>query len=332
MRITLAVCLTALLSTPTAAAQTQGSWADKMFAPALTHDFGSIPHGAQLYHRFKVTNIYAVRLEIMTLRTSCGCVSASTSTRVLDPHESGFVDVTMDARRFTGAKQVSVFVTVGPEYTSTATLVVSANSRPDVVLNPGEANFGITPRGQTPGSSVDVEYAGSLDWRVSEVAGAPAPLEVKLSESYRRPGQVGYQVKLTLKTDHAEAPTGPFRWELLLKTNDPTSPTMPLVVVGTIQAALSVQPNPVNLGTVKVGDQASKKVVVRGTKPFKVLAIEGAGEDLTAELPTHAAAVHIVTVKFKAAAAGDVRRQLTVKTDLGTGAAAPIAVEGKVLP
>ena len=54
----------------------------------------------------------------------------------------------MDARRFTGPKTVTIHVTVGPEYTSTATLQVSANSRSDVVFNPGEVNFGVVPHGR----------------------------------------------------------------------------------------------------------------------------------------------------------------------------------------
>ena len=75
MRIAL-VALFALLVGPTPA-PAQGSWADKMFKGETTHDFGSVPRGAQLFHRFKITNIYAVRLEIVQVRTSCGCVTVT---------------------------------------------------------------------------------------------------------------------------------------------------------------------------------------------------------------------------------------------------------------
>ena len=120
-------------------------WAKKMFAEGLSHDFGSVPRGAQLYHRFKVTNIWAVPIEISQPRASCGCVTATLKSLTLKPRESTYLEVMMDAKRFTGPKTVSIYLTVGPEYVSTATLSVSANSRPDVGFNPGQVTFGVSP-------------------------------------------------------------------------------------------------------------------------------------------------------------------------------------------
>src|SRR5262249_1560000 len=129
----------------TAAAPAQNRWADKMFKAGTTHDFGNVARGAQLFHRFQVTNIYAVPLDLMSTRASCGCVTITPSARTLKPRETGTIDVLMDARRFTGPKTVSIYVTVGPEYVSTATLQVSPNSRAHVVFNPGQPNFGGVP-------------------------------------------------------------------------------------------------------------------------------------------------------------------------------------------
>src|SRR5262249_41595302 len=181
------------------ASRAQG-WANKLFKNQTTHDFGTVPHGAQLLHRFTITNIYAVPLEVNEIRVSCGCVTATPSKKVLQSRESGFIDVTMDARRFKGAKTVTVYVSVGPTYVSTAELRVSANSRADVVFNPGQINFGSVAQGQTPSQPVDVEYAGTFDWRITEVLAKGLPLEVELRELYRQRGrQGGYQVKGTLR-------------------------------------------------------------------------------------------------------------------------------------
>src|SRR5437763_440961 len=106
----------------------------------------------------------------------------------------------MDGRRFRGPKSVAIWVTVGPLYVSTVPLRVTAVARNDVVCNPGEVGFGFVAPGQTPSATVDVEYAGPLAWQVSEIVvpkGAPFAATVK--ELYRRPGEVGYQVKVTLK-------------------------------------------------------------------------------------------------------------------------------------
>jgi hypothetical protein len=316
--------LLALLASASAA-PAQGSWADKMFKAGLTHDFGSVPRGAQLFHRFKITNIYAVRLDIIQVRTSCGCVTVTPSAQALEPRQEAFVDVTMDARRFTGPKTVSIYLTVGPEFVSTATMQVSANSRADVVFNPGQVSFGVVARGQTPTQHVDVEYAGALDWRVNGVEKNTAALDVGLKELYRRPGQVGYRVAVTLKPD---APPGALKQELLLRTNDPASPLVPVLVEATVQAPLTVVPGTVNFGRLKVGETATRRVVIRGSRPFLIQGVDGLDGGLTADLPQTPAPVQSLTVKFQPSQPGDVRRQLQIRTTLEGEAPATVHLEG----
>ena len=61
------------------------NWAEKMFPDGIADDFGVVPHGAQLFHQFKITNIYAVRMEITSITPGCGCVTATASRRILEP-------------------------------------------------------------------------------------------------------------------------------------------------------------------------------------------------------------------------------------------------------
>jgi RNA polymerase sigma factor (sigma-70 family) len=312
------------MSAAPAAAQSL-SWADKMFKGTTTHDFGGVPRGAQLYRRFPMTNIWAVPIEIMNVHTSCGCVTATPSAKILQPRETGYLDVTMDSRRFTGHKSASVYIMVGPQYISTATVRVWANSRADVAFKPGQVNFGVVPRGQTPAQTIDVEYTGDLDWRVSEVIKNTMPVDVTLQELYRRPGQVGYRVRTTLKAD---APPGLLKQELLLKTNDPASPLVPVLVEATVQAPLTVVPATVNLGSRTVGEEASRKVFVRAGKPFRITAIEGLGDGIDVEIPAATSDAQILILKYHPTQAGSLRRRLTIRTDLEQGATATVKVEG----
>jgi hypothetical protein len=290
-------------------------WAEKMFKDGLTHDFGTVPHGAQLYHRFTITNIYAVRMEVTGLVSGCGCVTATASKRVLEPRETAVVDVEMDARRFTGPKSVTIRVTVGPEYISTAELRVNANSRSDIVFNPGEVNLGTVQLGATPSATVDVEYAGKLDWQVSGTStDKGAPLEATVHQLYRRPGQVGYQVKVTLKPD---ATPGPLKSVVYLKTNDPNALLVPIFVEGNVLSPLSVSPAFMSLGTVKPGEPLTRRVSVSGKKPFRVLGVEGAAEvTLGGEAAETAAAAQTVTLKIVPGQAGPFKYEVKIKTDL----------------
>src|SRR5712671_1901893 len=119
------VLLAFLVTAAAATAAPAQNWAEKMFTEGVNQDFGVAPHGAQLFHRFTIKNIYAVRMEITTITPGCGCVTATAPKRVLDPNEETTLDVSMDARRFTGPKAVIVRVTVGPSFTSSADVKVS---------------------------------------------------------------------------------------------------------------------------------------------------------------------------------------------------------------
>lgn len=321
----LGLALLALIVAATMAPAQTPSWLDKMFRSNTGHNFGSVPHGAQLHYRFPMTNIWAVPLELTNVRVSCGCVTATPSVNILQPRASGYIDITMDARRFTGPKTVTVYVTVGPQYTATTALQVSANSRADIVFNPGQIHFGVVPRGQTAEQVIDVEYAGVLDWRVQEVDKGNAPLDVTLEQLYREPGKVGYRLRASLKGD---APAGLLKQELLLKTNDPASPLVPVLVEAMVQAPLTVKPSLLKMVSPKVGETVTMRVNVIGGKPFRVTGIEGLGDGIQADVPQTAATVQTITFTFQPTRAGELRRQCQIKTDLPGQGPVTVSIEG----
>ena len=330
MRIRALALIFFVLSAPAARAE---AWADKMLKDGTSHDFGSVPHGSVLYHRFTVTNVFAVPLKITAVKSGCICGTVTSSTAAIEPNKTGWVDVTMDARKFTGAKTISVYVTVGDDdHTSTAEIKISATSRTDVVFNPGQVSFGAVPAGETPTKTIDVEYAGTLPWKVTDVVTNGAPVEASFKEMYRRPGEVGYKITVTLKPD---APGGALKRELFLKTNDPASPLVAMVVDASIQASVSVSPEKVSLSNVKAGEETLRRVVVRGTadKPFKILEVDGMGEGIetTATIPSEADTKHTITFKCKLDKEGDVKRKVKIKTDLSDKPLI-VSIEGNVLP
>jgi hypothetical protein len=292
--------------------QAQG-WAEKMLKEGVTHDFGTIPRGAQLLHRFPITNIYAVRMEITAVQSGCGCVTASAAKRVLEPKESTTIDVHMDASRFQGPKSVGVRVSVGPEFVSSAELRVSAQSRADLVFNPGQIQFGVVNAGSGATQTVDVEYAGAQELTISEVLVNNLPIEAKLSELYRKPGRIGYQVKATLKSS---APAGLIKDLIYLKTSDPGMPMVGLLVEGTVQSSMSISPSSLSLGQVQAGDALTRRVVVRGQQPFTIQTVEGIGNgiELATPLGTAEALVHTLSFKIQIPESGAFKRELRVKT------------------
>jgi hypothetical protein len=314
-------------------AQQRAAWADKLFSGETTHDFGTVVRGAQLKHNFKMTNIYKVPLDITDVRVSCGCLKAEASVKTLQPNETTTLKILMDGRQFAGSKTVRVFVTVGPKFVSTATLTVSANAQGDVAFSPTDIDFGNLQRGQTPTRPIDVEYTGSLiDWRVTEIVkNSSAPFELKVQELPRLadgPPRKGYRILATMKTD---PPTGSFKQEVVLKTNDPAAGVLTFNIVGNVQAGLAVSPSPIVVKDLKVGESQTKKVFVRASRPFRVVAVDGQGDGITVDIPNRQDTTLVLTVSIAPTKAGDLRRQLMIRADLD-GDAVPLIIEATVEP
>jgi Protein of unknown function (DUF1573) len=322
------LALAAVLTFSPALLAQQPAWADKLFGGETTHDFGTVAKGAQLKHSFKITNIYKVPLDITEVKVSCGCVRAEVSAKTLQPNETATLNINMDGRQFVGSKTVRVFVTVGPKFISTATLTVSANARGDVAIAPTELDFGNLHRGQTPTKPIDIEYVGSMgNWTVTEIVkNANAPFELKV-EPLPQPRR-GYRIVATIKADAA---TGSFKQEVILKTNDPAAPVLTFPIVGNVQAGLAVSPSPILVRDLKVGETQTKKVFVKASRPFRVTGIEGQGDGIKVDIPDQKDTTLVLTVHVNPTKAGNLRRELLIRTDLD-GDSTPLVIEATIEP
>lgn len=328
-------------------AQNVAPWANKFFLPdiatnreqvapaVITHNFGEVPHGTLCVHKFTITNIYDVPMQITDVRKSCTCLDYVPMTKVLQPNESADFTITMNTGKFVGLNAQTFYVTVGPKYVSTAVIRVQATSRTDVSLTPGAVTFGSVAQNSKASQSVSVKFTGkaSRDFKLTEVSPVQGPFEVKFTEISRGGplrGGVEYQVDVTLKPN---APAGPFSEQVSIKTSDATYPVVQIAVSGNVAAPIELAPNKVRFDGVPVGQPASQRILVRAAKPFKVVGVDGAGDGVTVDLPAASVAgqVQFLTVKFDPTKAGVVTRTLTVRTDL-EGGTATLPVEAEALP
>jgi hypothetical protein len=285
-----------------------GSWADGLFSE-LRHEFGSVPRGSDQRCTFVLTNTTDGPVRITGMSRTCGCTEITLDDKVvLDQNnkqnrenkvipagQEARIGVVLDTRSFVGSKSAEITVSFDQPSHNDVRLTVNSFIRQDIVLNPGAIQFGSLPHGQEVVKELDIEYAGTANWQVLSITNSNPHLGAKHVEIYRKPGQVGYRLTVTLKPT---APAGIIRDAIVVETNDTNAPQFPVIVTGQVQPDLIVTPSNLTMGTVKPGQSITRQVLLRGKKPFHVTGVEGGVESFRVEKPEGSQAFHKVIVRF----------------------------------
>ena len=302
-------------------------WATKMFS-TTSHNFGTVAKGSKTEFRFVFRNIYKEDLHVVGVRTSCGCTSPEVTVRDLKTNETGEVVAKFNTRTFLGQHGATLTVTFDKPFFAEVQLRVAGNIRGDVTFDPPFVDLGNVDLGKGTERSVRVTHVGSTPWEIKDVRSANSNFEVALSKPTHGPSQSAYDLTVRLKPETA---AGYVNGQLILVTNDPRAPQIPMDVEGRVVAEVTVSPQLLALGSVQPGASVTKNIVVRANRPFSVTGVSCSDGCLTCEPKKAAAAVHILPVTFEAGAmSGRIERQLKISTDLGDNAVPLVTVQATV--
>ncbi len=295
------------------------NWADSLFAER-SHNFGPVPRGAKVKHEFVLVNRLAEPVTILNLRPSCGCTSGRASTSSVNAGESAVIEAQMDTRNFLGNKATILFVTLvtasGRE--AEVRLNVVSNILADIVLNPGSIDFGTVLKGQGAQQVLTVDRINGQNWRFERMVSASRALTAQLVETKRDAnGAVSYKLEVGIKPD---APAGPIRDEIRLLSNDPETPSIPVMVTGWVRGDLAASPSLLTMGEVNSAEGKEGRFIIRASQPFAITEVDGAGDGFSVAAPDgQRKTLHMLTVAYKpeeGTTRGDLRRVFRVSTDI----------------
>ncbi len=305
------------------------SWADAMFQE-LSKDFGSVPRGPALQHAFALKNNTGDVVHVAAPRVSCGCVTATVLKSVLQPGEETAVVAQMDTTRFTGAKHVTIYVPFTHPRSEEARLWVRANGRDDITVTPDTLAFGHVKRGSEPSAAVKVTFLGNGLARVVEVRSESNYVRPAVREVLRQGAEVAYEVSARLRPD---APVGKWYTDVWVTTDIEAMPRLRVPLTVEVESALSVSPAALSFGEVKVGQEAERRVIVRGAKPFKITGVRGTDAVLSIRDSANVTKpVHVLTVKVRGQEAGELNRSLRILTDLDGESSIDFATGARIVP
>jgi Protein of unknown function (DUF1573) len=299
-----AVCLV-MLATSSTFAQNDPLWAEKML-DRTEFKFGSVAKGANAPLLLRVKNIYKEDIQITNATTGCGCVSWDEKTFpiIVKSGTTATMTLRLDTVRYDGERKSKASVSLLEPSRGSFKLVefpVEAYIRKDIVLVPGEVNFGTVDVGVGSEKRVAINYAGRSDWKITQARTANPNLAVQVVEKSRGAGSVSnvnYELVVTLKP---MATAVNLRDQITLVTDDINNPQIPVQVEAKIEADVVVTEPP--FVQAEVGVPKKLNVILRSTKkPIKIEKIErtNSNESFKVAAPTESRTAHSLPLTFVA--------------------------------
>ncbi len=236
----------------------------------VSHDFGNVAKNSKAEYRFEIENPFNEEITIAKAETSCHCTEVSLTKTTLKSREKGELIAKFNTAAFEGFRQATVTVRFAPPFVGEAQLQVKGNIRPDVVFQPGSIDFGEVNRSVAAGTAI----AGFAPWQFElENRGRAQHLwsrwRFAFEASTRPNNSVNYTMTVRL-TD--SVPAGFQQGELIVVTEEfGRRSEIPVTFSGKVVSDLQVSPEVLTINAIKPGDQVTRKVVVTGTQPFRIL-------------------------------------------------------------
>lgn len=277
-------------------------------------DFGTTPKGTVLVHYFRFTNTTNQTLTLGTPRVSCGCTSATVSKNTVAPGESAAVIAYMDTNRIpvpNSTKSVLVYV---PFLSSQeeVTLRVQTVARNDLMMSPDKLNLGTVKAGEGGKVSTKVTFLSDPNWKVQEATSTGSFVKAEFKEAARAGNTVTYEVTATLEKG---CPAGNWISDINLKTSNSMVEKLRIPVTVNVEAS-AITSESAALGNVPLGVETEKKIKVQGGKPFKILEVKGADEQLKVVVEKKdASETHTIVLAANPKSVGGFTRNVEIVTD-----------------
>lgn len=280
------------------------------------HDFGAVARAAKTEHRFAIHNPFDQPMHLRSISASCGCTTPIIETEWIKPGETGSVLARFNTGTFNGDRKATLNLSIDQPRGLQVQLNVKGYIRTDIVINPGELNFGAVPEGESKQIDANVEYAGRNDWKITDITSNDEFIDAQFEEISRKPGRITYKITARLAPG---ASTGTQATQLVLHTNDARLKSVPLVCSAQIQAPLTVNPDNLALGETRRGLPFQQRLLVKGTKPFRIVEVTAPNMEVRfepIEEPKQIQFLNLILLPDETMPSGDFRTSLTIRTDL----------------
>jgi hypothetical protein len=312
----LAVAATAPVPTPATPAATTPPNPDapKAQFAETSFNFGKVAPTDKPQHDFVVTNIGKTVLEITDVRPGCGCTTAGTWDRKIEPGQTGKIPLAFNPANFTGPISKGATVTCNdPEHASFYLQFQATVWRP-IELQPQYVYF-MPIEGEVTNDTKIVKIVNNLDDEVKLEAPKSASAAFTTELKTIRPGKE-FELHVTYAGPVSNAPP---QGNVTIATSSTNMPSLSVNVVAMPQPGLVALPQQIQIPASPIAADYRYPAMVRNNShtPVKLsdpaINIEGATVDLSEVEPGKNFRLNIgFPTNFRAKAGQNM--ELTVKT------------------
>ena len=279
------------------------------------YNFGKVSAGELVRHDFIFTNTGKATLEITAVRPGCGCTTAGEWDKRVEPGKTGVIPLQFNSANFGGIVTKSATVTCNDPGQSNVVLQISGTVWKPIEVTPTMATFNVASDSQTNETRV-VRIVNNLEepLTLSDLQCSNRSFQVELKTV--QPGK-----EFALHVTAVPPFTTPTVYApITLKTSSAKMPTINVSAYVTVQQAVMVTPQQMNLPQGPLASATSRSILIRtgGTNTLKLsdAAVNVAGAEVRVQ-ETQPGRMFNLTVNFPAGfhLKPEEKAEVTVKSD-----------------
>ncbi|MBI3415983.1 MAG: DUF1573 domain-containing protein [Verrucomicrobia bacterium] len=237
--------LTALLAECVAAAEAaKTNAAPRIEFSELIHDFGKVTTTEPLRHDFIVTNTGNAVLQILEVKPGCGCTTAGTWDKEIQPGKTGRIPIQFNPANYSGPVTKSVTITCNDPAKSISSLQLKADIWKALDIQPTYVQF------------LPVEDEATNETRIVKITNrTDDPLTLELQSA----SNPAFKTELKTVQPNKEfelhitfagstlTNIGSISSQISLKTSWPNQPVVSFSAFAMLRQAVTISPNVLNL-------------------------------------------------------------------------------------
>lgn len=227
-----------------------------------SHDFGTVIRGVTVSHVYQIENRGTEPIEILLVKTSCGCSASVLREKIIPPGASVPLLVNFDSTEFFGGIRKSVTIYSTDPERKEHSVRFRADVTSHIQVSPEVINL----------RKVQLGEHTSIHFQVTIEEGSLTDITVNeqfFSVSCDRGQTDGYECQLSVRDN---APSGSILENMILHTDLADQPSYLLKIYGRIEGAFDVVPGLIDFGVLASEDTVSEVITLSSVdgEPFAI--------------------------------------------------------------